>query len=63
MQHRYRSVKRPHMPTLVNPVADRIAELVKTNPELRDVDKEVLRCALLTLSHRCCELETPAPIP
>jgi hypothetical protein len=62
-QHPHRSVKRPYMPTLVNPVADRIAELVKAKPELGDVDREVLRCALLTLSHRCGELESSALIP
>jgi hypothetical protein len=58
-KHFNRSVIRPDMPAQVKPVVDRIAELLRANPELRDVDREVLRCALLTLSHRCGELQKP----
>jgi hypothetical protein len=58
-KHFNRSVIRPDMPARVKPVVDRIAELLETNPELRKVDSEVMRCALLTLSHRCGELQKP----
>ena len=50
--HGFRSQRRPHMPALVNPVVERIFELMKVDPELREVDREVMRCALLTLAHR-----------
>jgi hypothetical protein len=48
--HQFRSDPRPQMAGRVNPLADRIAELLEA--ELRDV-REVLRCALLTLAYRC----------
>jgi hypothetical protein len=41
------------MSALVNPIADRILELLKDDPELRYTDREALRSALLPLAHRC----------
>jgi hypothetical protein len=38
------------MPAPVNALADRIAALLE--PELRNADREVVACALLTLAHR-----------
>jgi hypothetical protein len=46
-----RRSKRAHLPAKVNPVADRILALVKDDPELRDADREILRCAFLTLAY------------
>jgi hypothetical protein len=49
-----RSDSRPHMPAPVNALADRIAALLEN--EVRSADREVLRCAYLTLAFRLQEL-------
>jgi hypothetical protein len=38
------------MPASANALADKLAGLLE--PELRDVDREVAACALLTIAHR-----------
>jgi hypothetical protein len=49
----FRPDSRPHMPARVNALADRIAAAVER--ELHDPDREVLRCAYLTLAFRLQE--------
>jgi hypothetical protein len=49
----FRPDSRPHMPARVNALTDRIAAVVER--ELHDHDREVLRCAYLTLAYRLRE--------
>jgi hypothetical protein len=46
---------RPHMPAAVKALADRIGVLLER--ELHDADREVLRCAFLTLAHHVANEE------